>query len=959
MAIFDEISTGGSSLSGVASFTSIYNGNHENIVCLADNFRGSVIEVDVENRNGELVYVFGKERGSFYGVVAGTYRFNVPQAYPIAFHTSGKTNVSYTGQFSQGSKVGLDGFTYQFFYGIVTLTVLNDFGRLSYQSFNNGYLGGFRHIDYTLTCYNSVLNRAKGADVSLGETSVGVPQAIRARYNVEILGLDVFRTGGQARVSVLRSFNGTGGAITGGIAQGIKNPIISTIPLRVGGGATIDGGKLSNPIIKGGGTSGLLPSPGGGVVWQNTNGALRENDLQSCSIIFDSLSGSSNYLYISNFNVDLPEFATPRFFKVRIKKSSSVGEILDEVVALTYGSSSIQTTDSKALSGFWPLTPTSFNYGDETDNWGRSWTREEVVHPNFGVIISVLGDPSLLSRGSIDYVELSVYYYQLIEEQITGTGFLGGEAECGVVSNKDATGGARASGVSLVVYENIDTQGGILINGEAAYNQFITSQAGLGFLGGSATSQIIVNGNSQSVILLRLNNPSETNENVINTVTIRPVGPSWRGDWLDQSYNKDDIVKENSTFYVCLQYWDGSETRTPTEDIASYGGVYWAAYTGPVFYVFGEEFGRYGLVAGVYKFNVPASHPIAFLVSGRPSLSFTGEQPRGTKVGLDGNTYTFYYGIVTLTISAALWNRIGFSYQSWENGYLGGLNNIVYSASGIGQNADINIGGTSTVNVYSEKTTSSGAACSGIAINSHRMIELLESYGATLSGEADRALALAVNGGAQLGGESSVNQVFNIVDFSQGAKTSGTTDSTATYTPFVGTSSVVINGSSIIGIQPKTGDGAIIASGSTSNVILFIPIITGHAKVNGSHILQQTYNSIFVLGYARISGKARQERIRLLIKTQLNRALSMASPNILNTPPEDPNKLIRSIESEQPVEIESTSYRLQHEPGWCDIGESCKSPYLPEIVKKRQGKYIPNKKGRYVASRQIATMTQE
>lgn len=963
MAIFNEIPDGlGIIASGVSQFNLIYNGDYKSTVCLRDNFQGAVNQVAVVTKNGSLVYEINGESGGLYGVSIGVYQFDVPQAYPIAFLRQSKPEISYTGQNLFGSKVGLDGVTYQFFWGRVTLTITGDFGKLSYQSWNNGYLGGFRRLDYESTCRNTSLNRSKSADILL--TNPSTPPAITARYTLEASAVDSFLASGTATVSVRRVSTSSGGVLAGGTSPGVKNPIISTAQIVVGGEASILGGSLSNPIIRGGKTAGLLSSTGGGVVWQNVNNVLRENELQSTTILFDSTSGSSNYLYVSNFNLDLPEFAVPTGFNVRIKKSSSIGDITDELVGLVYfvGGSPFITTN-KATGDLWPRVSTSVNYGGSGDSWGKSWTRAEIVDPTFGILLSVLGDPALSSAGAVDYIELSVYYYQFINQEGSGGGNVSGTATCNVVVNRSVSGGIKSSGIALNIYPNINASGGSLLSGIADSGTTIKSIEGMGLIGGSADVQFVADGNSQSVVLLRLNNPSGTNENIINNVTVRPIGPKWRGEWqgsypftaIYEVNYPGDIVSYDNNFYICIgEIWN--ESLTPLEDINDYGGTQWAAYTGPVSYVFGNEHGRYGVVSGVYKFNVPSTHPIAFHNFGRAAIQFVGEQPIGSKIASDGRTYTFYYGIVTLTISTG-WNRVAFSYESWANGYLGGLNNIIYSVAGVGQNTDVLLGGTSNANVSADRSPEGGITCSGTSIVYLEQNQTIDSYGVLASGEADRVLSVAVGGVSQLGGSSEVTQYFDPTVLG-GSKVGGAAVRNSNYTIAESYSGIVANGSGIIGIQPKTGEGSATLNGFIEINSELSPVLVGFAKVGGSYILQQTYNSLKMTGYGRLSGKARTERLKKLVKTQVSYGLSMATSNILNTPIEDPNKILISADSEQPTEVESTSYRLQHEPGWCDIGDSCDSAYLPPIVKSRQGKYLPNKNKRSVASRQIATLTE-
>jgi hypothetical protein len=98
------------------------------------------------------VYVFNGVSG-VYGMTTGTYIFkNVSASHPIAFHNFGKTtNISYSGQYSQGTKLGLDGNSYPYYYGDVTVTVNGDFGLISYECWYHGYMGGRNNLIYDNT----------------------------------------------------------------------------------------------------------------------------------------------------------------------------------------------------------------------------------------------------------------------------------------------------------------------------------------------------------------------------------------------------------------------------------------------------------------------------------------------------------------------------------------------------------------------------------------------------------------------------------------------------------------------------------------------------------------------------------------------------------------------------------------------------------------------------------------
>lgn len=90
-----------------------------------------------------------------YGVYNGTYILDVSENYPIAFFNDGKEDkIIYQGLDSnKTSTADPTGSTiYDYYHGKVTLTVMGDFGTISYHIKNNGYMGGENAIIYTDKC---------------------------------------------------------------------------------------------------------------------------------------------------------------------------------------------------------------------------------------------------------------------------------------------------------------------------------------------------------------------------------------------------------------------------------------------------------------------------------------------------------------------------------------------------------------------------------------------------------------------------------------------------------------------------------------------------------------------------------------------------------------------------------------------------------------------------------------
>lgn len=128
------------------------------------------------------------------------------------------------------------------------------------------------------------------------------------------------------------------------------------------------------------------------------------------------------------------------------------------------------------------------------------------------------------------------------------------------------------------------------------------------------------------------------------------------------------------------------------------------------------------------------------------------------------------------------------------------------------------------------------------------------------------------------------------------------------------------------------------AAGIAAHVIAYSPTISGGVKAGS---------------------RARVERfgVRGTI-TRRGIASAMASDNIGKVILPAPNRIVDPNVETAPALSESR-YRLQDVGVWKDFGEDGTSPFLPAIVKGRQGRFLPPKTGGTASrfSRQIATAT--
>ncbi len=95
------------------------------------------------------------------------------------------------------------------------------------------------------------------------------------------------------------------------------------------------------------------------------------------------------------------------------------------------------------------------------------------------------------------------------------------------------------------------------------------------------------------------------------------------------------------------------------------------------FYIFNGSYETYHTNTGTYILNnVSSGHPITVLNSGKEDLIYVDGIHGGTKIGSDGNTYSYYYGDVIMTVQG---NYGTVSYECYYHGYMGGQNNLVFS----------------------------------------------------------------------------------------------------------------------------------------------------------------------------------------------------------------------------------------------------------------------------------------
>lgn len=117
----------------------------------------STTNIEYVDSLGTNAYIFnGGDAESYaspYGLGDGTFNISIPSSHPITVYNYGKTGViSIVGGDSAGTKTGQDGNTYTYYYGDVEIDVSGDFGRISYECYYHGYMGGQNNLVYDGSC---------------------------------------------------------------------------------------------------------------------------------------------------------------------------------------------------------------------------------------------------------------------------------------------------------------------------------------------------------------------------------------------------------------------------------------------------------------------------------------------------------------------------------------------------------------------------------------------------------------------------------------------------------------------------------------------------------------------------------------------------------------------------------------------------------------------------------------
>ena len=113
--------------------------------------------VNVVSSNGNK-YVFNNSNsyteGLVYGVYDGSYTFtDISENHPMAILNDGKSDfISYTGDADKKFTKYVDGVSYDFYYGDMSVSISGDFDVVSIYCYYHGYMGGENLLTYDISC---------------------------------------------------------------------------------------------------------------------------------------------------------------------------------------------------------------------------------------------------------------------------------------------------------------------------------------------------------------------------------------------------------------------------------------------------------------------------------------------------------------------------------------------------------------------------------------------------------------------------------------------------------------------------------------------------------------------------------------------------------------------------------------------------------------------------------------
>ena len=136
-----------------SNITALFTINNATLVCLTTPTVVNIVDSSGNKYvlNGSTSY----DSSIVYGLGNGTYVLqNIQEDHPMALLNTGLTNsITYTGDVTKKLTKSVDGVSYDFYYGNITVQVNGNFNTVSIYCYNHGYMGGENLFRYSASCY--------------------------------------------------------------------------------------------------------------------------------------------------------------------------------------------------------------------------------------------------------------------------------------------------------------------------------------------------------------------------------------------------------------------------------------------------------------------------------------------------------------------------------------------------------------------------------------------------------------------------------------------------------------------------------------------------------------------------------------------------------------------------------------------------------------------------------------
>ena len=136
---------------------------------------------------------------------------------------------------------------------------------------------------------------------------------------------------------------------------------------------------------------------------------------ERASVSLPGQGGTSHYLLAYDFGFAIPTNRIVIGITVEIQKEGQSIDIEDAAVRIVRGGA-IGTADRSA--GAWSMTETIVSYGGTNDQWGFSWTPEQINAADFGMAVSAVNTKanSSIRDAYINYIRITVHHTSTDED---------------------------------------------------------------------------------------------------------------------------------------------------------------------------------------------------------------------------------------------------------------------------------------------------------------------------------------------------------------------------------------------------------------------------------------------------------------------------------------------------------------------------------------------------------------